>query len=167
MPQLAAAVLGGTVASLSTTTWVAGIGAASLGFPLLSPFSAAPGTCCPFAKVSNFNVYVGGKTWYPENVLYGWQLYNNEIRKNPKTPFGNSVRGICSGLIDQVSWETNHGYIYVNLNRWESAAEDNKPKTIGIAFQNAGNFTCDYHVFLIYEREISISAATGQLIKEQ
>ena len=90
-------------------------------------------------------------------------MFNNEILKS-NAPFGNAVRGFGGGLIDQHAWETNHGYVYVSLDRWESKSADNVPKTIGIKFTNASNITCDYHCFLIYEDEINLNSSTGQLI---
>jgi hypothetical protein len=130
---------------------------------MVSPFSSSPGTCCPYARVSSFNVFVGNTPWFYQDVNYGWEMYNNEILKS-KTPFGNALRGFSAGLLDQHAWETNHGYIYVSLDRWESSSADNVPKTIGVKFTNASNITCDYHCFLMYEDEITINTSTGQLI---
>ena len=161
IPQISSVVHGGTIASLSTEAYAAGVG--SLGSPMVSPFSSSPGTCCPYARVSELNVFVGNTPWFYQDVTYGWERYNNEILKS-KTPFGNAIRGFGGGLLDQHAWETNHGYIYVSLDRWESKSADNVPKTIGIKFTNASNITCDYHCFLIYEDEINLNTSTGQLI---
>jgi hypothetical protein len=161
IPQISSAVHGSTINGFSTETDTAGIGA--IGSPMVSPFSSSPGTCCPYARVSSFNVFVGNTPWFYQDVNYGWEMYNNEILKS-KTPFGNALRGFSAGLLDQHAWETNHGYIYVSLDRWESSSADNVPKTIGVKFTNASNITCDYHCFLMYEDEITINTSTGQLI---
>ena len=118
IPHISSTVHGGTIDSLSTEAWSAGIGAASLGSPMVSPFSSSPGTCCPYARVSELNVFVGNTPWFYQDVTYGWEMYNNEILKS-KTPFGNAIRGFGGGLLDQHAWETNHGYVYVSLDRWE------------------------------------------------
>jgi hypothetical protein len=133
-----------------------------MGSPMVSPFSSSPGTCAPYARVSNLQVYVGNSAWFPSNVNYGWEMFNNEILKS-NAPFGNAVRGFGGGLIDQHAWETNHGYIYVSLDRWESRAIDNDVKTIGVSFTNASNITCDYHCFLIYEKELTLNISTGMI----
>jgi hypothetical protein len=161
IPQISSTIHGGTLASIKTDTWVAGVG--PLGSPMISPFSSSPGTCAPYARVSNLQVYVGNTGWFPQTVNYGWEMFNNEILKS-KTVYGNALRGFSSGLIDQHAWETNHGYIYVSLDRWESRAADNVPKTVGIGFTNASNITCDYHCFLICEKELTLNISTGQVI---
>jgi hypothetical protein len=105
IPQISSVVHGGTIASLSTEAYAAGVG--SLGSPMVSPFSSSPGTCCPYARVSELNVFVGNTPWFYQDVTYGWEMYNNEILKS-KTPFGNAIRGFGGGLLDQHAWETNH-----------------------------------------------------------
>jgi len=159
IPQISSVVHGNAIANLKeeTNTGIA------LGSPMVSPFSSSPGTCCPYARVSEFNVFVGNTPWFYQDVNYGWEMYSNEILKS-KTPFGNAIRDFSSGLIDQYAWETNHGYIYISLDRWESKSADNVAKTIGVKLINASNITCDYHCFLTYEDEITINTSTGQLI---
>ena len=50
-----------------------------MGSPMVSPFSSSPGTCTPFARVSNFNVLIGNKPYLTAPVNYGWELFNNEM----------------------------------------------------------------------------------------
>jgi hypothetical protein len=139
-------------------------GALALGSPLLSPFS--DNGCCPFARLSNFNVLINGAPWFPQNINYTWEQYTNEILKSKGTVFGNAMTGIKSGLLTQQDWETNHSYVFVDLSRWESLALDNASKTVGLTFTNASNVTCDYHVFLNYEREVTINTSTGQIVQK-
>ena len=160
IPQISSTVHGGSLASIKTQAYAAG--AQQMGSPMVSPFSSSPGTCAPYARVSNLQVYVGNSAWFPSNVNYGWEMYNNEILKS-KTPFGNAIRGFGGGLLDQHAWETNHGYIYVSLDRWENRAIDNDVKTTGVSFTNASNITCDYHCFLIYEKELRLNISTGMI----
>ena len=99
IPQISSTVHGGTIDSLATEAWSAGIGTSSLGSPMVSPFSSSPGTCCPYARVSELNVFVGNTPWFYQDVTYGWEMYNNEILKS-KTSFGNAIRGFGGGLLD-------------------------------------------------------------------
>ena len=71
---------------------------------------------------------------------------------------------ISSGLIGQSDWESGYGFIYTELNRWANAAIDNAPKSVQIQLTNISNYNVDYFVFVIYERELTISTSTGQLI---
>ena len=139
-------------------------GALNLGSPLLSPFSGC-GTV-PYGRVSNFNVLINGRNHFSQNVNYGWEMYYNEVMKSKGTIFGNAMSGLKSGLLDQHTWETNHCYVFVDLSRWESIAEDNAPKNIGLQFTNSSNVTCDYHCFLMYEKEITVNTSTGMLVKK-
>ena len=140
------------------------MGGGLFGSPLLSPFCG--NGCCPYARVTNFNVLINNVGWYPQNINYSWETYTNEILKS-KTPFGNSLTGIKAGLLTQQDWEINHSYIFVDLSRWESVSFDNQSKTVGISFTNSCNQAIDYHCFLIFEREITINTSTGQLVKKE
>ena len=135
------------------------------GSPLLSPFTGN-GTC-PYGRVTNFNVLINGSPWFPQNINYGWEMYANEILKSKGTIFGNAMTGIKSGLLDENAWQTNNNYVYVDLSRWESLALDNANKSVGLSFTNAAAVSCDYHVFLMYEREITINTSTGQIVLNQ
>jgi hypothetical protein len=157
---MASSVHGGTVATLKDSSSATGI---PIGSPLVSPFSSSPGSCAPYARVSNFNVLIGNRPYLSQNVNYGWEIFFNEITKS-NTTFGNAIQGLSSGLLDKNAWEKNHGYVYVDLSRWESLADDNAEKNVGLSFTNSCNVTCDYHCFLIYEREIKINTSTGAIM---
>jgi hypothetical protein len=92
-------------------------------------------------------------------------MYCNEILKSKGTIFGNAQIGLKSGLLDQNAWETNHSYVFVDLSRWESLAIDNSTKSVGLSFTNASAVSCDYHCFLMFEREVTISTSTGQIVQ--
>jgi len=157
IPQIAAAIHGSQLANLSLESYsnpALTAQLSTLGSPIVSPFSSSPGTCAPFARVSNFNVLIGNKPYLTQNVNYGWELFNNEILKC-NTAFGNAIQGMSSGLLDKISWEKNHGCIYVDLSRWESLSQDNAEKNVGVSFTNACNIT---------ERMITVNTSTGQLI---
>jgi hypothetical protein len=157
IPQLSASVHGNSVANLSTSA------GGTLGSPLLSPFSSSPGTCAPWGRVSNFNVFIGGTPVYQQNISYGFEHFYNEVRKDGSA-YGNMMRTISSGLIGQSDWEAGYGFIYTNLERCENEAVDNASKVVSFQLTNASTYTCDYYCFLIYERSGTLSTTTGQLI---
>jgi hypothetical protein len=156
VPQLASTVNGVAVANLTATT------GGTLGSPLMSPFSSSPGTCAPWARVSNFNVIISGTPWFQQNINYGFEHFLNEVRKGGA--YGGMLPQISSGLIGQSDWEAGYGFIYVNLDRWANQALDNAPKSVQIQLTNSASYTCDYYVFLIYQREVTISTTSGQLV---
>ena len=123
IPQLSASVHGSLIAGLTSGTYVAGVG--QLGTPMNSPFSSSPGTCCPFSRVSNFNVFVSGVAVFQQNLLYGFEQYFNEVRRS-QAVYGGQIRGLCSQLISMSDWESGYGYIYVDLfSRIPDIAFDN------------------------------------------
>jgi len=136
-------------------------GVGTLVSPLLSPFSSAGASLCPLARVSNFQVWVAGQAWFMQPINYGAEMYFAEVRK--KAVYGGSWRGITSGL-SPTDWELNYPYVYVDLNRWPDEASDNALKSIQLQFTNASACTMDYYVFMMYEREITLSIPSGQLI---
>jgi hypothetical protein len=159
VPQIAASVHGSTIAGLQSGTYAAGVG--QLGSPLLSPFSSAPATCCPYFKANNVNVLIAGTPYFQQPLNYSWELFS-EIRK--QGIYGNEFWGLSSGLITQDQWETNMGFLWFDLSRWQNEAEDNALKMVQLQLTNGCNTTVDLYAFLVYEREISISISTGQLI---
>jgi hypothetical protein len=74
VPQISASVHGSTIAGLQNGVYAGGVG--QLGSPLLSPFSSAPGSCAPFAKITNLNVTLGTSTIYQQNLNYGCEQYD-------------------------------------------------------------------------------------------
>jgi hypothetical protein len=134
----------------------------TLGSPIMSPFSSSPGTCAPWGRVSNYNVFIGGTPVYQQNINYGFEHFYNEMRK--EGAYGNMSRVISSGLIGQSAWESGYGFIYTNLSRCPNSAVDNASKVVSVQFTNASTYTCDYYIFLIYERSGTLSVTTGQLI---
>jgi hypothetical protein len=162
IPQLAASVHGSTIAGLTSGTYIAGVG--NLGSPMASPFSSSPATCCPFARVTNFNVFLSGVAVFQQPLMYGFEQYFNEVRRS-NAAYGAQIRDLCSQLISQSDWETGYGFIYVDLfTRVPDLAFDNSPKAISIQLTNSTNVTVDYYAFVIFEREITLSIASGQLI---
>ena len=154
VPQISSVVHGG--APLLATT------VQTIGSPLISPFSSAPGTCAPWSRVSNYNVFISGNAWYQQNINYGFEHFMNETRK--QGAYGGGLELISSGLIGQSDYESGYGFIYTNLDRWANAALDNAPKSVQIQLTNVSAYNVDYFVYVIYQREVTISVSTGQLI---
>jgi hypothetical protein len=161
VPQIASTSNGATVASFGSSAPVTTAGN-TIGSPLISPFSSSPGTCAPWHKCTNMNVFISGSAWYQQNINYGFEHFYNETRK--QGAYGNSMPQIASGLIGQSDWEAGYGFIYVNLDRWANSAIDNAPKSVQVQLTNASRYNVDYFIYVIYQREITLSTSSGQLI---
>ena len=131
--------------------------------PMASPFSSAPGTCCPFASVSNFNVLISGTALYQSNIQYKFEHWLQEVRPSNSINGGLSL-AMSSGLLSQTDYENGYGYIYVDLSRKTGQASDDVSKSIQLQLTNTSNCYCDYITYIIYEREITVSTSTGALV---
>ena len=158
-PFLSASMNGSaTVAGQSTYT--AGIGPLST---LNSPFSSAPGTCCPFARITNYNVLLSQQAIYQSNYQYGWETFLQEIRESEGINGGLSL-GMSSGIISQTDWESGYGVLFTDLSRKISQASDDVSRSLQITGTNSSQVSLDLYAIVEYEREITISTSTGSLV---
>ena len=148
-------------ANASDTTFSAGNASAYSVFN--SPFSSAPTTCMKSAHVSNFNVRVGGVNHYTENnVDYTYEMFLNEVRSSNSLLGGEQV-GLTSGLISQKMWEEGYGYIFVDLSRKLSEADDTLPKAVEFIGRNNTLNVVDYICHVGYEKNIDVNISTGKI----
>lgn len=129
---------------------------------LQSPFSSCPTTTAPYAYVRNFNIRIGGSPWYSENQFYGWEHYQEEIKSLGVN--GNLETGLSSGLINQCEWNAAYRYIYVDLTRKASQGIDDQSKSIHLDLINGSALPIQYHVYVCYQKKVTIDVATGQLV---
>ena len=162
VPQMAGSINGSAKATLGTT-WSAGFGTASLGSPMNSPFSSAPGTTAPQANISNLNILVSGQNIYQSNYNYGFEEWLQEVRGSNSLNGGIPL-GLSSGLLSQNDWENGYRFIYVDLSRRMSQANDDISRSIQVQFTNASTYCTDYYFIIGYEKSITISTSTGSLI---
>jgi len=135
VPQLASTSNGATGSSFgSSAPTTSVVGTTTIGSPVISPFSSSPGTCGPWHRATNFNVFISGNARYQQNINYSFEHFFNETRKNGT--YGNLMPQIASGLIGQSYWEAGYGFIYVNLDRWANLAIDNAPKSVQVQLPN-------------------------------
>ena len=160
MPYLSGTSHGSPITALGTT-YTAGVG--QLGSPMQSPFSSCPGTLASYGRINNLNVLLSGSNYYQTALQYGYEQYFNEVRLS-KSAYGGKMREISSGLLSQNDWETLYPFVYVDLaNHTYSEANDNTPRSVNVSFTNASTVAIDYWIFLVYQRELSISA-NGSLV---
>lgn len=128
--------------------------------PLQSPFDpAGGGPTSPLCLLTQFNVQISG-----QNAIYNTQRYNYEQFLNQlygtNAVNGGMVDGMASGLIDQVSFEMEYNYYYVNVGRM-LPVEEAVPKSVSILGQNRSEKAIDIFVFVEYGVEVSVDVLTG------
>ena len=131
--------------------------------PMASPFSSAPGTCCPQARLINFNVLLSGTNLYQNAYTMNFESFLQELRQCNCLNGGLDL-GISNGLISQSDWENGYGFVFVNLDRKDSQANDDISRTIQVQYTNGSNVPIDYFWIVGFERTISINTSTGSLV---
>jgi len=162
IPQLAGAINGSAVGTIGSS-WSAGVGSASLGTPMNSPFSSSPGTTAPQGSISNINVLVSGQVIYQSNYLFGFEEYLQEIRGSNALNGGIPL-GLSSGLLSQNDWENGYRFTYVDLSRRISQPNDDISRSIQVIFTNASPYVMDFFYIIGFEKSITVSTSTGSLI---
>jgi hypothetical protein len=165
IPQLAGAINGAAKASLNASSYTAVVGglSSSVGTPMNSPFSSSPGTTGFHAAISSLNILVSGQNIYQSNYMYGFEEWLQEVRGSNAINGGIPL-GLSSGLLSQNDWENGYRYVYVDLSKRMSQANDDVSRSIQVSFTNASAYTCDYYFIIGYEKSITISTSTGALI---
>jgi hypothetical protein len=163
VPQMAAAINGGDKTKLATTFTAATNGFTNLGSPMNSPFSSAPGTTGFNAAISSLNILVSGQNIYQSNYMFGFEEWLQEVRGSNAINGGIPL-GLSSGLLSQNDWENGYRYVYVDLSKRMSQANDDVSRSIQVSFTNSASYACDYFFIIGYEKSIVLSTSTGALI---
>ena len=130
--------------------------------PSLSPWASEPSTTSPLMSLYNFNFYVGGKALLPSNLIYNFNVFNDQFLGVNSLNGGGLISGdLCSGAIDYAKWSNNYRYYYLDANRRNES--DNSPKSITVQFQNNNTKAIDVYFFCIFERQAMLDVVTGQL----
>ena len=130
---------------------------------LISPFSSGPSQPDPCLALANFNVQLSGVNIFNNNVTYGWEMFLGEVSR-VNAINGGQTTGLSSGLVSHHDWERGYRYVVVDLSRGYKA-DDFIPKSVLINGQNYSTKTVDLFCFLEFERKVSISTSTGQIVQ--
>ena len=125
-----------------------------------SPFDPAGcGPTSPLCLLNNFNVVVSGQNSIYNSIRYSWETWTQQVA-GCNSVNGGLIDGLTSGLIDQLGFEMEYCYHYVNCSRM-LPIEQNVPKSISIIGQNQSAQTIDLMVFVEYTSEISIDSLSA------
>lgn len=137
---------------------------ANAGIPVYqSPFDPAGcGPTSPLCLLTNFNVVVSG-----QNAIYNTERYAFEQFLN-QTYGANSVNagltdGLSSSLINQLGWEMEYCYYYVDISRM-LPVEQQVPKSVQIMGQNTSQRVLDLWCFLAYGCELQFDIVSGSRV---
>lgn len=131
--------------------------------PIQSVFDpAGGGPTSPLCQLTNFNVVVSG-----QNMLYNTQKYGYEQFMNQYNGCcginGGLTDGLTSGFINQLSFDMEYNYYWVNCSRM-LPVEEPVPKSVSIIGQNVSARPVDLYVFCEYGVEISIDVLSGNRV---
>jgi hypothetical protein len=131
-----------------------------------SPFSSAPATTLPYAKIKNFQIQISGRPVYASPINYNFEHFIENLRPALSVN-GGSLKslGMSSGCINKSMWDAGYGFYYVDLTSTvESETQDNVSKSIQVIFTNDGNLQTDYYFLVFNQKEISINVSNGAVI---
>jgi hypothetical protein len=125
-----------------------------------SPYdTAGTGTTAPLALLTNFNVVIAGQNMIYNTQRYAYEQFMNQLYGQMAVN-GGQTDGLTSGLIDQLRFETEQCFYYVNCSRM-LPVEETIPKSVSILGQNTSAYALDLFVFVEYKCGISIDVLTG------
>ncbi len=128
-----------------------------------NPFSSAPLTTAPYAKITNFNVQVNGANIWQESHNYDYESYLDMIGALVLDGRQFKNFGISNGLISKQDWEKNYTYYYVNLNNAKNSPDDRLGKQISVSFKNVSKKNIRYFCVITRERQLLIDISVGKV----
>jgi hypothetical protein len=130
--------------------------------PYQSIFDSAPGTTCPLAAVTNFNVALAGKNIFMQNVDYDFDMFINEVAPANALNGGYTV-GLTSGLLSKKDWDNSYRYLVADLSRGSIAVEG-VPQSVQVSGVNSTAVAMDYFCFVVYSRKAKLNVVTSELL---
>lgn len=130
--------------------------------PFLSPFASEPATTSPLIAFKDFNIQLAGVNMFVQNELYDFEQFQNEL-SSQNAINGGLVDGLTSGLISKTDFQHMYRYYICDVSR-RLAAEDAVPKSVQIIGKSECALPISIFTFIEYERTVTISLETGQLM---
>lgn len=128
--------------------------------PIQSPFDPAGcGPTSPLCLLNNFNVVVSGQNMIYNTERYSFEQFMNQLH-GAYAVNACLTDGLTSGFINQLAFDTEYCYHWVNCSRM-LPVEEPVPKSVSIIGQNQSAKAVDLIVFIEYGVEIAIDVLTG------
>lgn len=109
--------------------------------------------------IQDFNVSISGVNVYSTSRKFKWEQYLDELHCSYGAE-GGLEDGQSTGMFGLDSFESNNGYLVVDLSR--KVPEDEKvPVSVEISGVNVGEKELEFLCYLEIEKDIKIDATTG------
>lgn len=128
----------------------------------LNPCSATPAMPDPI-MLTNFNIMVSGVNLFLNNENYDFEAFCTQLAQSNQIN-GGLTTGLASGLISEKMFSQAYRYYYGNCSR-SLPSEEGVSRSVQIVGQNVSSASCDFMVFVEFQREIVIDVATGARIE--
>ena len=132
----------------------------SIGWDSVSSPFTEDGLCHPApCTIQDFNVSVSGVNMYSNNKKFKFEQYLDELDCSAGIEAGLQD-GIRTGLFGLQDYESNKGYIVVDLSR-KNESDESVPVSIEISGTNMGTKNLEFLCYLEIEKDIKIDVVTG------
>jgi len=137
------------------------IGAGASALPAYqSPYDpAGTGATSPLCLLTNFNIVVSGQNTIYNTERYSYEQFINQLY-GVNAVNGGMVDGLTSSLIDQLGFEMEYCYYYVDVSRM-LPVEESVPKSVQVIGQNVSASAVDLWCFIEYGVNVSVDILTG------
>ena len=127
-----------------------------------NPCSATPAMPDPI-MLTNFNILISGVQLFLNNENYDFEAFNQQLAQSNQLN-GGLTTGLSSGLISERMFSQGYRYYYGNASRI-LPSEEGVSRSVQIVGQNVSTYSCDFMVFVEFQREMVIDVATGARIE--
>ena len=125
-------------------------------------FDSAPGTTCPSASITNFQILLAGENVFNLNEFYTFSQFMDEFQ-HINALNGSQDTGLNAGLISEYMWRNGYRYYVADLSR-RLRLEDKIPKSVQIQGTNNTKVAISYMCFVLYERSVNVKTSTGEIL---
>ena len=136
--------------------------AGGAGFSTMeSPYT--PSLCMKNSSLwTNTNLKIGGINYYPQNLDYSYQMYQDNIKDLVIN--GGLTQELGSCLISESDFRNCYGFLYFDLQRLKSnEAEWMLSKSLEFTGKlNTLASAIDINAFYVYENEMTIDVSSSQ-----
>jgi hypothetical protein len=127
-----------------------------------NPCSPSPSMPDPI-MLTNFNILVSGVNLFLNNENYDFEAFAQQLAQSNQLN-GGLTTGLSSGLISERMFSQAYRYYYGNASRI-LPSEEGVSRSVQIVGQNVSSYSCDFMVFVEFQREMVIDVATGARIE--
>jgi len=130
--------------------------------PQASPYTVDGVGTTSACRISNFNVQLSGSNVYSNPINYSYEHFLLEQDGNDGVNGGQEM-GTSSGQISLKDFESNYGYMVVDLSR-RNKFDDNVPLSVQVSGTVSSGKALDLLCYIEYEKDVVIDITTGQLM---